>query len=68
MNHEQAFAIVRLDTFHEADIGREPEAIITVKEVVWAREVAEAEVSRLNRLNGEKGAVYFWTFTRVEQR
>jgi hypothetical protein len=68
MNHEQAFAIVRLDLFQEADIRSEPEVIVTVKKVVWAREVAESEVSRLNRLNEVKGAMYFWTFTRVEQR
>jgi hypothetical protein len=68
MNYEQAFAIVRLDLFQEADIRSEPEVIVTVKKVVWAREVAESEVSRLNRLNEAKGGMYFWTFTRVEQR
>ena len=68
MDYEQAFAIVRLDTFQGADLEKEPEVVITVKKVVWAREVAEAEVSGLNKLNEKKGAVYFWTFTRVEQR
>jgi rhodanese-related sulfurtransferase len=68
MNYEKAFAIVGLRTSEEADIGSKPEAI-AVEKVVWTREVAESEVSRLNRLNaGKKGVVYFWTLTRVEQR
>ena len=67
MNYEQAFAIVRLDTFLEGELGSRLEAI-TVEKVVWTREGAESEVSRLNRLNEDEGVVYFWTFTRVEQR
>jgi hypothetical protein len=39
-----------------------------VEKVVWTREVAESEVSRLNRLKEGEGVLYFWTFTRVEQR
>ena len=41
---------------------------ITVEKVVWTRAVAESEVSRLNRLTEGEGVVYYWTFTRVEQR
>jgi hypothetical protein len=67
MNYEQAFAIVGLETFQEADIESKPEAI-AVEKVVWTRELAESEVSRLNRLNKDKGTVYFWTLTRVERR
>jgi hypothetical protein len=69
MNYEQAFAIVGLKTSEEADIGSKKPEAIAVEKVVWTREVAESEVSRLNRLNaGKKGVVYFWTLTRVEQR
>ncbi len=68
MEHEQAFAVVRLDLFQEADLRSEPEVIVVVKEVVWDRQLAEAEVARLNRLNADKGVTYFWTFTRVEGR
>jgi hypothetical protein len=67
MNYEQAFAIVRLDTSEGVDIGSVFEAI-TVEKVVWTRAVAESEVTRLNRLNEGEGVVYFWKFTRVEQR
>jgi hypothetical protein len=43
MNYEQAFAIVRLDLFQEADIRSEPEVIVTVKKVVWARVVPRTQ-------------------------
>jgi hypothetical protein len=38
---------------------------ITVKEVVWTEEAVSREVERLNRLNSDKGAIYFWQLTRV---
>jgi hypothetical protein len=43
MNCEQAFAIVRLDTFLEVEFASRPEAI-AVEKVVWTREGAESEV------------------------
>jgi hypothetical protein len=43
MNYEQAFAIVRLDLFQEADIRSGPEVIVTVKKVVWARVVPRTQ-------------------------
>jgi hypothetical protein len=67
MNCEQAFAIVRLDTFLEVEFASRPEAI-AVEKGVWTRQGAESEVLRLNRSNEHEGTVYFWTFTRVEQR
>ena len=67
MNYEQAFAIVGLDTSEGVDIGSVRGAI-TVEKVVWTRAVAESEVSRLNQLTEGEGVVYYWTFTRVEQR
>jgi hypothetical protein len=67
MNYEQAFAIVGLDTSEGVDIGSGLGAI-AVEKVVWTREVAESEVSRLNRLKEGEGVLYFWTFTQVEQR
>ena len=64
--YDHVYAIVRVDTFHELEIP--VESAITVKKVVWTQEVAEAEVIRLNRLNKEKGAVYFWQITRLERK
>jgi hypothetical protein len=61
-----AFAIVRVDTFHPEDEQPEPRNSITVKRIVWDQATAEAEVARLNGLNGDKGCVYFWQQTRVD--
>ena len=56
---QQVFAVVRFD----ADMG-EPENQIMAKEIVSSQEVADAEVARLNRLNADKGCVYFSQITR----
>jgi len=62
-------AVVRLDhsfTDLSQSGGATPQAavIVTVKEIVTTKESAEAEVERLNKLNGEKGCRYFWQQTR----
>ena len=56
----QVYAIVRLD-----DSMISLEDGISVKEVVWSLEEAEAEVARLNQLNGSKGSKYFFRTTRL---
>jgi len=66
LKYGHVFAIVRVDTFFRPDV--EPQTAITVKTVAWTREAAEAEVARLNRLNGDKGTVYFWQVTRLEAK
>ena len=58
----QVFAIVRIDEEYSA-VALENR--ITVKEIVWSLEEAEAEVARLNELNGSKGCRYFWQTTRL---
>jgi hypothetical protein len=58
----QVFAIVRIDEGYSA-VALENR--ITVKEIVWSLEEAEAEVARLNELNGSKGCRYFWQTTRL---
>jgi hypothetical protein len=58
-----AFAIVRV----EAEIERDEERF-TVTRIVWDEDVAEAEVSRLNELNDDKGCRYFWQATRAQAR
>jgi hypothetical protein len=57
--HDQVFAVLRLDS----DLTGEH--AITLKEVVWELATAEAEVARLNTLNGDKGVRYFWQATRL---
>jgi len=60
---EGVYAILRYDGFHGPDAR--PEDTITVKEIVRSQELAEAEVARLNTLNGEKGVRYWWRYTRL---
>ncbi|HEX2270330.1 MAG TPA: hypothetical protein VHH35_12370 [Pyrinomonadaceae bacterium] len=54
----QVYAVVRLDS------SQVREEAITVKEVLPAMEQAIREVERLNKLNADKGALYFWQTTR----
>ncbi len=65
LRYDHAFAIVRIDTF----LGLDPSArdAISVKKVVRSAEAAEREVARLNSLNQDRGATYFWTITRLER-
>jgi hypothetical protein len=63
MKNEPAFAIVRIDADVEHDEDR-----FTVTRIVWDEAFAESEVARLNELNSDKGAAYFWQATRAERR
>ena len=60
---DPAYAIIRVDLDVEDD-----EARFTVRRIVWSEELAEAEVQRLQELNADKGARYFWQYTRVDRR
>lgn len=57
---EAVYAVIRYD-FGTGD----PVLRVTAKEILWTRELAEAEVERLNHLNAEKGCRYFWQATRL---
>lgn len=61
--NQHVYAIVRIDEFDDSSVTLED--MITVKEVVWSIEKAEAEVSRLNELNESKRCRYFWQTTRL---
>ena len=63
--YDHVFAIVRVDTFH--DPATPVQDTVTVKKIVWDKEVAEREVARLNELNATKGAIYFYEITRLER-
>lgn len=65
-NHDQAYAIVRLDAADANDAPIQPR--ITVKRIVWTLKEAEDDVARLSALNAEKGCEYFWQATRVAPR
>jgi hypothetical protein len=62
---KQAYAIVRVDAFQEADVSLRNR--ITVKKVVWNERLARNETDRLNELNKDKGCLYFWQATRIDQ-
>ena len=61
----QAFAIVRVEVLDDETI--ELGHRITVKRILRDQSEAEAEVERLNELNGAKGCRYFWQCTRVDE-
>ena len=60
---DEVYVVLRWDGFH--GVSSSPEVIVTVKEIVRNRDLADAEVARLNALNEEKGARYWWTTTRL---
>ena len=62
---DHVYAIVRYDAF--LDEGAPINIRVTVKKVVLDLHAAEAEVRRLNELNGGKGAHYFMQVTRIEK-
>lgn len=76
------FAVIRIDTpvflakqmelandllyRRQADANCELLNFITIKEIVYDRDKALAEVKRLNDLNGDKGCIYYCQQTRLE--
>ena len=60
--HRHVYPIVRIDTpLDHTDAERK----ITVVKVLTSQEGAEAEVSRLNHINADKGCRYFWCTSRL---
>ncbi len=66
LDFDHGYAIVRLELDRAKEVGIDRH-IVTVKKVVRSMEVAEEEVERLNRLNADKGCLYFWEITRLER-
>jgi hypothetical protein len=65
---DQVFVIVRIDDPEQAT----PDLIdlmnrIAVTRAFWDEAAAEAEVQRLNALNGPKGAAYFSRLARLDR-
>ena len=65
LKYDHVFVIIRVDTFQ--DIGADPETAVTATRAFPTKEAAEAEVQRLDRLNEDKGCVYFWLVARLER-
>ena len=62
--YAHVFAIVRVDDLFE---DSPLENRITITKVLLSEDAAEREVKRLNKLNKDKGAVYFWRVGRMER-
>ena len=63
-DREDVYAVLRFDAF-QATAESRPEQTVTVKEVVRNKELAIAEVKRLNRVNGDNNVRYWWQPTRL---
>lgn len=62
-----AYAIVRVNDFESTEPGRVGwSQRVTVVRVVWSLERAQAETERLQQVNADKKAIYFWQTTRYE--
>ena len=60
LKSDHIFVILRTDRY-------QTEPLVTVTSAVWTREAAEAEVARLNALNGPKGCEYSWQIARLRR-
>ena len=47
---------------------RTDDGAVTIKLIVWTREEVEAEVTRLNALNGDEHTHYDWVVSRAVRR
>lgn len=61
--YRHVFAVVRIDSPENeaADIASR----VTITKILWTEAEAKAEVERLMEINADKGALYFWTITRL---
>jgi hypothetical protein len=63
--YPHVYPIVRIDTpIDQAD----PMSKITVVKVLTSQVAAEAEVSRLNRINADKSCTYFYCTSRLVEQ
>jgi hypothetical protein len=66
---EDAYAVIRVDLFQMRDkLPDDPNVYVSVKEIFWTLDEAEAEVERLNRLNADKDSRYAWQYARIRRR
>jgi hypothetical protein len=63
--YQHVYGIIRVDQFRGLVEPEKLPLTITVKKIVREYETAKAEVERLNKLNSDKGCIYFWQVTRL---
>jgi hypothetical protein len=66
MKKTPAFAVLRLDAFQETGTQEALQRAVTVTSVFMTKDLADAEVARLNALNGDKNCVYWAMYTRLK--
>ena len=59
------WAVLRIDGYDSPGIPKEQH--VTVKEIWLSEEQADAEVARLNEINGDKSYRYFSFWVKVER-
>lgn len=59
------YAVVRIDAFQDGTV--EWQNRIKVTKILMDLKSAETEVDRLVRLNANKGVIYFWQKTHLEE-
>jgi hypothetical protein len=63
--HPHVYPIVRIDTPLDPN---NPESKIMVVKVLTSQVAVEAEVSRLNQTNADKGCTYFYCTSRLVEQ
>ncbi|MEM9414166.1 MAG: hypothetical protein AAGA29_01655 [Planctomycetota bacterium] len=68
--YRPAYVVLRIDTFLAELALRDPsnpniESMVTVKQIHFSRDRAEAEVDRLNKLNADKSCHYCVQYSRL---
>ena len=59
---------MRVDPMPQGGMPENAGDRVTVKEIWWTVDEAEAEVDRLNALADDEESLYFWQHTRVRRR
>ena len=71
LSYDHAWAIIRVDKEMIAQDVSDLDSVsnsVTVNRVLWSENEARDETERLNLLNRDKGAFYFYQVTRIARR
>jgi hypothetical protein len=67
LKFDHVYVVIRMDS-HAGDSEPEDHAqFVTSTKAYWSIQAADAEVERLNRLNKDKGCIYFRRVARIER-
>ena len=67
-----AFAVLRIEfglfRLTARELLADARPFVTVEEIVWSEQEAEAEVDRLNEIHKNENVLFSWSETRVRRR